>query len=91
MAALVSAIEYLHRIGMAHNDINPTKIMVNESGIPVLVDFDSCKELGKPLTFSQGTPGWIDEEADYTFSEASHDLYGAACSARAGSMLHKAD
>lgn len=80
LAALLSAVKYLHSIGMAHNDINPSNIMVNESGMPVLIDFDSCKPLGKPLTFSRGTPGWTEEDisADYLFSKASHDLYGVA-------------
>src|SRR5688572_2172638 len=75
MAALEAGIRHLHSLGLAHNDINPANIMVDESRMPVLVDFGSCKEIGQKLTISRGTDGWTDSEEDYSTSEPRHDLF----------------
>ncbi|KAK3335871.1 kinase-like domain-containing protein [Cercophora scortea] len=78
MEALEDAVRHLHSLGLAHNDINPANIRVNKSGLPVLVDFGSCREVGRKLGSSRGTPGWIDEGDDYLTSEERHDLFGLA-------------
>jgi serine/threonine protein kinase len=76
MAALESAIQHLHSIGLAHNDINPGNILIDHNGNPVLIDFGSCREIGRELGASRGTSGWIEGEmADYTTSEARHDTF----------------
>lgn len=42
---------------------------------PVLIDFGSSHEVGKKLTTSRGTKGWIDGDMnDYTMSEKRHDI-----------------
>ncbi|POR36134.1 Uncharacterized protein TPAR_03658 [Tolypocladium paradoxum] len=69
--ALESAVDYIHSLGLAHNDINPDNIMVRD-GMPVLIDFGSCQPYGKRLQ-SLGTQGWY-EELFYT-SEKKHDEY----------------
>lgn len=69
--SLKSAVEHLHTLGLAHNDINPDNIMV-KNGSPVLIDFDSCQPFGKHLQ-SLGTKGWY-EKVFYT-SEKKHDIY----------------
>lgn len=69
--ALKSAVDHLHSLGLAHNDINPHNIMV-KNGMPVLIDFGSCQPFGKHLQ-SLGTEGWYEKEF-YT-SEKQHDTY----------------
>ncbi|KAJ6152434.1 hypothetical protein N7497_006753 [Penicillium chrysogenum] len=69
--SLKSAVEHLHTLGLAHNDINPDNIMVKD-GSPVLIDFDSCQPFGKRLQ-SLGSLGWY-EKPFYT-SEKEHDTY----------------
>ncbi len=69
--ALESAVDYLHSLGLAHNDINPDNIMVRD-GMPVLIDFGSTQPFGKRLQ-SLGTVGWY-EELFFT-SEKKHDIY----------------
>ena len=71
LESLKSAVEYLHTLGLAHNDINPDNIMV-KNGLPVLIDFDSCQPFGKRLQ-SLGTERWY-ENVFYT-SEKGHDIY----------------
>ncbi|KAF4454630.1 Protein kinase-like (PK-like) [Fusarium austroafricanum] len=69
--ALQSAVDYIHSLGLAHNDVNPYNIMVKD-GMPVLIDFGSCRAVGSRLS-SLGTEGWY-EEIFFT-SEKKHDTY----------------
>jgi serine/threonine protein kinase len=71
LQALRSAVDYLHSMGLAHNDINPYNIMVRD-GMPALIDFGSCRPFGERLQ-SLGTPGWYEEE--FWTSEKKHDEY----------------
>ncbi|KAJ4302527.1 hypothetical protein N0V88_002676 [Collariella sp. IMI 366227] len=71
MNALESSVVHLHSLGLAHNDINPSNIMVRD-GMPVLIDFGSCQPFGGRLQ-SLGSPGWY-EEIFFT-SQAKHDIF----------------
>jgi Protein kinase domain len=66
-----AAVEHLHALGYAHNDLNPHNIMVDEDDDVVVIDFGSCQPVGARL-MSTGTYGWIDDE--FTTSEKEHDL-----------------
>jgi serine/threonine protein kinase len=70
MEALESAIEHLHSLGLAHNDLNPNNIMVR-NGLPVLVDFGSAGMFGESL-YSTCTVEWYPESV--TTSEKKHDV-----------------
>jgi serine/threonine protein kinase len=62
MAQVESALEHLHMLGLAHNDLNPMNIMIDDRNeTPYLIDFGSCRPFGCKL-ITAGTPGWIDEE-----------------------------
>lgn len=67
--ALESAIDHLHSLGLAHNDLNPNNIMVR-NGLPVLVDFGSAGRFGESL-YSLGTTEWYPK--NFTTSEKEHD------------------
>ncbi|KAH6957948.1 kinase-like domain-containing protein [Ilyonectria sp. MPI-CAGE-AT-0026] len=70
MESLGSAIHHLHSLGWAHNDLNPTNVLVAEDRRPVLIDFGSARRIGDKLSTSRGTKDWIDcEMKDYTTSE----------------------
>ncbi|KAL2023336.1 hypothetical protein VTK56DRAFT_3074 [Thermocarpiscus australiensis] len=76
MAALESAVRHLHSNSLAHNDLNPHNILVNDSGMPVIADFGSCRKVGEKLATTRGTPAWIEgSPEDYTTSEEGHDLF----------------
>ena len=75
MRALEAAVDHLHSLGLAHNDINPENIMVNKRWQPVLIDFGSCRPFGERL-MTAGTPGWTDEKDDRPmWSEQKHDFF----------------
>ncbi|KAJ5081579.1 hypothetical protein NUU61_009843 [Penicillium alfredii] len=80
MNELESAIYHLHSLGWAHNDLNPTNVLVDDSevaeGMPVLIDFGSAREIGTSLGTSRGTSGWIEGRIeDYTTSKKEHDIF----------------
>ncbi|KAJ5605145.1 hypothetical protein N7510_010299 [Penicillium lagena] len=51
MAALESAIQHLHTLGWAHNDLTPYNILVHRDGMPVLIDFGGCQLVGTHLKY----------------------------------------
>ncbi|KAI1111698.1 kinase-like domain-containing protein [Nemania sp. NC0429] len=51
-------IAHLHSIGFAHNDLNPTNVMIAEDGTAVIVDFDSCSPIGELMGPKGPTMGW---------------------------------
>ncbi|KAL7935800.1 kinase-like domain-containing protein [Trichoderma chlorosporum] len=73
MTGLRAAVDHLHSMGLAHNDINPANIMLGEGGEAKLIDPGSCQPVGGRL-MSCGTFGWC-KEMFYT-SETAHDEYG---------------
>ena len=76
MASLESAIQHLHGLGWAHNDITPSNILVSEAEEPILIDFEGCQKLGTELKHIRGTKGWIEGDiGDHNTSEAKHDIY----------------
>ncbi|EAU87492.1 serine/threonine protein kinase [Coprinopsis cinerea okayama7 len=53
---IVAGMRHLHAMGLAHNDISPSNIMIDEYGSPVIIDFDNCSSFGQPCR--PGTPGY---------------------------------
>ena len=65
-----AGIKHLHALGLAHNDITPFNVALDETDTPVILDFGSCRPFGETL-LSAGTPGWVDE--DFDTSARHHD------------------
>jgi len=72
MSKITSAVRHLHSLGLAHNDLTPMNIMVDEHDIPVIIDSGSCQRFGGEL-ITAGTPGWIEE--DFAHSSQCHDEF----------------
>jgi serine/threonine protein kinase len=66
-------IRHLHQLGLAHNDINPSNIMMAGEK-PVVIDFDSMRPIGEKLAEKGGTFQWELEGAE--FSEPENDWHG---------------
>ncbi|KAF1919703.1 serine/threonine-protein kinase-like protein [Ampelomyces quisqualis] len=67
---ITSAVSHIHTLELAHNDLTPMNIVVDEYDTPFIIDFGSCRPFGCEL-ITAGTPGWIDE--DFAHSAQSHD------------------
>ncbi|KAF1955437.1 hypothetical protein CC80DRAFT_594199 [Byssothecium circinans] len=71
MDGIESAVKHLHGLGLAHNDLNPANIMLDEhKKEAIVIDLGSCKAFGEQL-LSAGTEGWVDEF--FSTSERRHD------------------
>ena len=68
---LQSAVDHLHLLGLAHNDINPNNIML-KGDHPVLIDFGGCAPVGQNTDFA-GTEGWTEKSSG--ISQKEHDTY----------------
>ncbi|KAL6409955.1 Mitogen-activated protein kinase 8 [Ilyonectria robusta] len=55
-----SGIRYLHSLGLVHNDINPSNIML-DGDVPIIIDFGSCRRVGESLEDVGRTYEWYDE------------------------------
>lgn len=42
MGDLLAALEFLHKLGVSHNDIKPKNLIVGPDGVTMLVDFGSA-------------------------------------------------
>ncbi|MBE3042927.1 protein kinase family protein [Candidatus Bathyarchaeota archaeon] len=70
--ALASGIELLHSRGLAHNDVNPSNVMM-DGDTPVLVNFGHCRPVGEKLA----EPRSVDSLPEgVETSEFGNDLYG---------------
>lgn len=76
---LRSAVQHLHALGYAHNDIKPGNIMVRATGQPVLIDFDACVPIGwLTLTATAGWSPWyltIDTTGAKAYAAPDNDYY----------------
>lgn len=72
MTGLRDGIHHLHSLGLAHNDLSPANIAVDEDDRPIIL---ACRKFGEEL-ISAGTSGWFDEESlDWALSAKAHDEF----------------
>ena len=63
-----SGINHLHSLGLVHNDINPSNIMINNHRA-IIIDFGSCRRLGESLEDVGRTYEWYDEKIQHSLFE----------------------
>ncbi|THV03038.1 kinase-like protein [Dendrothele bispora CBS 962.96] len=65
---LLSAVEFLHKRGVVHNDIKPANILLSAKGVPILCDFgfaeayDLNSDSAFHSKFAYGTPEYLAPE-----------------------------
>ena len=60
--SVAHSLTYLHKSGYIHCDITPNNIIVNDLFDTILVDFDSCQQIGHPIDNIYGTKGFVAPE-----------------------------
>ncbi|KAF5315449.1 hypothetical protein D9619_007005 [Psilocybe cf. subviscida] len=71
LADVQCGLNFLHNLGLVHDDITPRNIMVDENGRTIILDFDCCRPIGSKSR--GGTPGWATKPA---VSLIENDEYG---------------
>lgn len=59
---VAEGLHSLHLTGYAHADIKPNNILIEEGGLPKIIDFGQCCRLGHTKERIQGTPDYIAPE-----------------------------
>ncbi|KAL2683280.1 hypothetical protein Neosp_007750 [[Neocosmospora] mangrovei] len=54
-----AGLKHLHSLGFAHNDLNPSNVMVDAEDRLIIIDLGSARPFGQVLN-QGGTPGWCD-------------------------------
>ena len=49
VAEVRKGLEHLHSLGLSHNDISPSNILVRNDNSAVIIDFDACLPVGEKL------------------------------------------
>jgi serine/threonine protein kinase len=77
LAGISKGLRFLHEtLGLVHNDINPSNIMLDDMGEAVIIDFDSCMPIGQNIGYRKGgTPGWT-SASQWRIAVPENDLYG---------------
>ena len=85
LTRMLSAVEFIHQIGILHRDISPDNILIDRNGKPVLIDFGAASEQLTPesriVTARRVVKdGYSPQELYLTGAEqtAASDLYALA-------------
>lgn len=69
LTQIEGALRHMHNLGLVHNDINPSNIMIDLDDTPVIIDFDSCLPYGTALGITKRTYGWYDTDVETSIFE----------------------
>lgn len=72
LRGIEAGMNHMHTLGLIHNDINPSNIMM-VGDHAVIIDFDSCRQEGQRICGKAGTYGWSIDDEEYARRE--NDLY----------------
>ena len=85
--SLAESLSRVHALGIVHRDLKPSNVLVNEHGIPFLLDFGISHgaDWSYIESYSLGTPSYLaPEQAEGRIGDARADLYAF------GTMLYEA-
>jgi hypothetical protein len=67
-----NGLDHVHALGLVHNDITPSNIMLDERDTPIIIDFGSCRRDGECLEGVGRTYEWCDDKIQ--IASPSNDL-----------------
>jgi serine/threonine protein kinase len=67
-----NGLDHLHALGLVHNDLSPSNIMLDERDTATIIDFGSCRRIGESLKGIGRTYEWYDDEVQ--IASPSNDL-----------------
>lgn len=76
LQGIKEGVMHLHGLGLIHNDLKPSNIMIDREDNPIIIDFDSCQSEGERLGLKAGTRGWAIEGS--TIARRENDYHGIA-------------
>ncbi|KAF8955117.1 kinase-like domain-containing protein [Flammula alnicola] len=56
ISGIETGLDHIHSLGLVHDDISPSNIMLDDAGNSIIIDFNTCVAIGAPSV--GGTPGW---------------------------------
>lgn len=68
LADIESGIRHIHSLGLVHNDINPSNVMI-DGDRAIIIDFGSCRKLGDSLKNVGRTYEWYDKNVQESLPE----------------------
>jgi serine/threonine protein kinase len=68
LADIENGIRHLHTLGLVHNDINPSNIMLDDDRA-IIIDFGSCRNSRESLEDVGRTYGWYDGKVQQSLPE----------------------
>ncbi|KAJ5833424.1 kinase-like protein [Penicillium riverlandense] len=74
---ILAGIQHIHSLGLVHNDISPANIMFDENCTAVIIDFGSCRPIGKslPETGAGRTYEWFNPSVDTSLEKNDLDAF----------------
>ena len=73
---ILDALDYVHRSGMVHRDLNPKNIMLTRDDNMVLIDFGTVKVVEDSSSTIYTTVGFSAPEVTKGFTDEKSDIYG---------------
>lgn len=64
LAGIEGGIKHLRSLGLVHNDINPSNIMIDDHRA-IIIDFGSCRSVGESLKDVGRPYEWYDEKVQH--------------------------
>ncbi|MEO0528999.1 MAG: serine/threonine-protein kinase [Planctomycetota bacterium] len=91
-ACVADGLEHVHQRGLLHGDLKPSNVLLTDSGVPMLIDFNLAQRVESSEAVLGGTLPYMSPEqlAAIASDSEDHELSTASDVYAFGVMLHQA-